>query len=272
MIRQIDREAMQRLRDLGEAGAPSPRPRIALSFIGHSMGGLIVTNAIYLLDAFGKDVIRTYLSGRLRPEMATSEREGEDDEVPGRIGHVFTLMRFVLISPDIPAEALLADRANFLASSLRRFREAYLFSNEGDEVLRAISTSVNYFTFPTMNLFMATGSATPKSSPALLAPRRPAQSCSTFFASGTETLSFLSGKTTRAQKPAAVARAFTFFDCTDYKDGEPSRGMLTEALNFKRNDPTASIPLWSNSGCSFCIYWVASMCMAAISTAQSPNG
>ena len=245
VIRQIDREAMQRLRDLGEAGAPSPRRRIALSFIGHSMGGLIVTNAIRVLsDVFGKDVIRTYLSGRLRPEMATSEREGEDDEVPGRIGHVFTLMRFVLISPDIPAEALLADRANFLASSLRRFREAYLFSNEGDEVLRAISTSVNYFTFPTMNRIHGyrLGNTEILASAFGAAPPRP--NLLDILRVGTETLSFLSGKTTRGQKPAAVARAFTFFDCTDYKDGEPSRGMLTEALNFKRNDPTASIPLW----------------------------
>jgi hypothetical protein len=58
-------------------------------------------------------------------------------------------MRFVLASPDISAEALLSNRANFLASSLRRFREAYLFSNEGDEVLRQISTTANYFSFPT---------------------------------------------------------------------------------------------------------------------------
>jgi hypothetical protein len=62
---------------------------------------------------------------------------------------------------------------------------------------------------------------------------------------GTETLSDLSGETTRGQKPAAVARAFTFFDCTDYKDGDPPRGMLTEALNFKRNNPKAGIPLWA---------------------------
>jgi hypothetical protein len=41
-----------------------------------------------------------------------------------------------------------------------------------------------------------------------------------------------------------VARAFTFFDCTDYIDGTPPKGMLTEALNFKRNDPNAAIPPW----------------------------
>jgi Putative serine esterase (DUF676) len=245
VIRQIDREAVQRLSDLGERGGLSQRPRIALSFVGHSMGGLIVTNAIRVLsDVFGKDVIRTYLSGRLRPEIAARQREGEDDEVSGRIGHVFALMRFVLISPDVPAEALLADRANFLASSLRRFREAYLFSNEGDEVLRAISTSVNYFTFPTMNrvhgyrlgnteILASAFGATPSGHDQL-----------DLLRAGTETLKSLSGQTTRAQKPGAVARAFTFFDCTDYKDGDPPKGMLTEALDVKRNDPNASIPLW----------------------------
>jgi pimeloyl-ACP methyl ester carboxylesterase len=244
VIRQIDREAVQRMSDLGERNGLSPRPRIALSFVGHSMGGLIVTNAIRVLsDVFGKDVIRTYLSGRLRPEMAAREREGEEDEVPGRIGHVFALMRFVLISPDIPAEALLADRANFLASSLRRFREAYLFSNEGDEVLRAISTAVNYFTFPTLSRVYGyrLGNTEILASAFGATPSGPNQL--DLLRAGTETLKSLSGQTTRAQRPAAVTRAFTFFDCTDYKDGEPPRGMLTQALNFKKSDPTASIPL-----------------------------
>ena len=245
VIRQIDREAVQRLSDLGERSAPSPRQRIALSFIGHSMGGLIVTNAIRVLsDVFGKDVVRTYLSGRRRPEMAAREREGEDDEVPGRVGHVFTLMRFVLISPDIPAEALLADRANFLASSLRRFREAYLFSNEGDEVLRAISTSVNYFTFPTMNRIYGYRLGNTEILASAFGAISPGHDQLDLLRAGTKTLKWLSGKTTRAQKPAAVARAFTFFDCTDYKDGDPPKGMLTEALDVKRNDPNASIPLW----------------------------
>jgi Putative serine esterase (DUF676) len=245
VIRQIDREAVQRLSDLGETGARSHRRRIALSFVGHSMGGLIVTNAIRVLsDVFGKDVIRTTLSGRLRPEMAAREGEGADDEVPGRIGHVFTLMRFLLVSPDIPAEALLADRANFLASSLRRFREAYLFSNEGDEVLRAISTAVNYFTFPTLSRVYGyrLGNAEILTS-GFGAP--PGQNSLDILRAGTRTLSDLSGEMTRAQRPAAVARAFTFLDCTDYKDGDPPRGMLTEALNFKRNNPTAGIPLWA---------------------------
>ncbi len=246
VIRQIDREVVQRLRDLGDREAPPQRPRIALSFVGHSMGGLIVTNSIRVLsDVFRKDVIRTYLSGRLRPEMAAREREGEGDEVSGRVGHVFSLMQFVLISPDIPAEALLADRANFLASSLRRFREAYLFSNEGDEVLRAISTAVNYFTFPTLRRVYGYRLGNTEILASAFGATPPGHDQLDLLRAGTQTLKSLSGQTTRAQRPAAVARAFSYFDCTDYKDGAPPKGMVTEALNFKRSDPTAGIPLWA---------------------------
>jgi hypothetical protein len=208
------------------------------------MGGLVVTNAIRVLsDVFGKDVIRTFLSGRLRPEMAIREREGDDDQVSGRVGHVFTLMRFVLISPDIPAEALLADRANFLASSLRRFREAYLFSNEGDEVLRAISTSVNYFTFPTMSRIYGYRLGNAEILASAFGATSAGHDQLDLLRTGTKTLKSLSGQTTRAQRPGGVARAFTFFDCTDYKDGDPPKGLLTEALNFKKSDPNAGIPL-----------------------------
>src|SRR6202023_3168306 len=48
-------------------------------------------------------------------------------------------------------ESLLAGPGNFFGPALSAFDEAYLFSNEGDEVLRQISTLANYFTFPTMS-------------------------------------------------------------------------------------------------------------------------
>lgn len=66
-----------------------------------------------------------------------------------QIGNAFKLARLVLVSPDIPAEALIANRANFLMNSIKQFEEVFLFSNEGDEVLRQISTTANYFSFPT---------------------------------------------------------------------------------------------------------------------------
>ena len=153
-------------------------------------------------------------------------------------------MRFLLVSPDIPAEALIADRANFLASSLRRFREAYLFSNEGDEVLRAISTAVNYFTFPTLSRIYGYRLGNAEILTSNFGATQPGPNQLDILRTGTKTLSYLSGETTRGKRPAAVARAFTFFDCTDYKDGEPPKGLLTEALNFKRNNPAAAIPLW----------------------------
>jgi Putative serine esterase (DUF676) len=147
VIRQIDLEAVKGLNRLRAEGESHQRKRIALSFIGHSMGGLVVVSAIRVLsDVFDPDAILTKLSGAPRSRTAG---QAADDQVSGTIGHVFDLMRFVLASPDIPGETLLANRANFLASSLRRFKEAYLFSSEGDGVLRSISTIVNYFTFPT---------------------------------------------------------------------------------------------------------------------------
>ena len=124
-----------------DGGKERPRAnRVQLSFIGHSMGGFVVTNAIRTLsDLFTTTV--SHIDDDYNPQKG--EKPSPD------IGHAFKLMRFVLVSPDIPAEALLSTRGNFLASALRRFDEAYLFSNEGDAVLRQISTLANYFVFPT---------------------------------------------------------------------------------------------------------------------------
>jgi Putative serine esterase (DUF676) len=252
VIRQIDREASGTL--VHTAGRA--RNRVSLSFIGHSMGGLVVTEAIRVLsNVFDKKAIRTTLSGRMRVQ---SEEEKPIGEAPGNIGHVFTLARFVLASPDIPAETLLSARANFLASSLRRFREAYLFSNEGDEVLLLISTIVNYFSFPTRrrNYGYRLGNVETLSEgfgkiadSGVLARLRV----------GDKTLADLSDQTSKAtpNELTDVANAFTYFDCTDYVDGPDNRGMLTEARNYKAGNPNGSIPwyehLWLLFRCSpFC--------------------
>jgi len=252
VLRQID-AAASKLADAEVAAGKPARPRIALSFIGHSMGGLVVTNVIRMLsDVFDPKVIRTYLSGVER-EGPGMDAPGGADEVTGKIGHVFTLMRFVLASPDIPAETLLADRANFLASSLRRFREAYLFSSEGDEVLRLISTTANYFSFPTRkrnfgyrlgNTEILSSGFGAVSNHHLLDELRV----------GDETLADLSSKTRRKkhrnfrkhQNPAEVAQAFTYFDCTDYIDEPGSKGILTEARNYKAHDPNGRIPYFEH--------------------------
>ncbi len=242
VIRQIDLEAVNALNRLGVAREAQPRKRIALSFIGHSMGGLVVVSAIRVLsDVFDPDAILTKLSGAARPRTTLQTSNGQ---VSGAIGHVFDLMRFVLASPDIPGETLLANRANFLASSLRRFKEAYLFSSEGDGVLRSISTIVNYFTFPT-------GSRTygyRLGNTEILTsdfPKPVVGDVLKLVRVGRKTLAQLSTETAEGN-PSEVANTFTYFDCTDYKDGEPPRGMLTEARNYKRNNPNAPIPLYEH--------------------------
>ncbi len=109
--------------------------RIKLTFIGHSMGGEVVTRAVRnLSDVFDLNSVGTL---------------GLTDKLPASgIGRVFSLERLILISPDIPISTILSGRANVLRSSLRRFKEAYLFSNEGDLALRLASTVANYFSFP----------------------------------------------------------------------------------------------------------------------------
>jgi pimeloyl-ACP methyl ester carboxylesterase len=132
IIRQIDKKLAKK---------DERRNQVRLSFIGHSMGAYVVTNVVRILsDVFSPASIRAGLNAR--PDHTPAS-------VSSNIGKVFRLKRLVLVSPDIPAEALISSRANFLSASLLRFEEAFLFSNEGDEVLRQISTTANYFSFPT---------------------------------------------------------------------------------------------------------------------------
>lgn len=113
---------------------------IKLSFIGHSMGAHVVTQAVRILS----DVFDPRSVGIINNEKA--------GKIPSpRIGQVFCLGRLILVSPDIPVLTITSGRSNFLRSSLRRFEEAYLFSNEGDLALRLASTAANYFSFPAVS-------------------------------------------------------------------------------------------------------------------------
>lgn len=103
--------------------------KIKLSFLGHSMGGLVVTHVVRILS----DVF---------------DSRSVDQQPKAEVGTVFKLERLLLASPDIPVLTIISSRANFLASSLRRFAESYLFSSEGDVALRIASTAANYIAFP----------------------------------------------------------------------------------------------------------------------------
>ena len=251
IIRAIDREVMK-LRS-GEA-APIHHD-VQLSFIGHSMGGFVVTNTIRTLsDVFSTPVEALNEFGAAGPVPAPHLQ---------RIGNVFKLKRFVLVSPDIPAEALLSNRGNFLASVLSRFEEAYLFSNEGDEVLRQISTLANYFVFPTKNRkhgFRLGNVEILSSNFGLIDPARAGGFLRTLrignltlqelYASLDEAESRRQpNEKRRARGQISLPEVFTYFDCTDYVDQDESgekRPLLTFAKWTKRHDRSAKMRFYSH--------------------------
>ena len=118
------------------------RQRVRMSVVGHSMGSVVTTNMVRILsDAFKPSGVG---------ENPCSEDDSDKDKSPGsELGETLELSRLILVSPDLPAEMLMTRRANYLASSLRRFKEAYLFTNEGDVVVRYIAGLANYFSLPT---------------------------------------------------------------------------------------------------------------------------
>lgn len=133
-IRQIDQALVEDER--------FNKSRVRLSFISHSLGCEVVTQAIRILsDVFEPNSIET------------SEENLTGKNPSSKIGRVFSLGRLVLVAPDIPVESILSGRANFLRSSLRRCEEAYIFSNEADLALRLASTAANYFSFPARTRF-----------------------------------------------------------------------------------------------------------------------
>ncbi len=138
LIRQIDNTVVKASPNQDRAKKEEDKNnRIKLSFVGHSMGGFVVTNTVRILS----DVFDSSSVGSL--DITKAEKKPSHF-----IGNVFSLERLILVSPDIPAETIISQRANFLQSSLRRFKEAYLFSNEGDMALRLASPIANYFVYP----------------------------------------------------------------------------------------------------------------------------
>jgi pimeloyl-ACP methyl ester carboxylesterase len=222
IVRLIDTRLDERQKDLGAENG-----RADLSFIGHSMGGFVVTNAVRILS----DVF----SPAAKPKTVASGVGAVNDDVDleerSHIGKVFRLRRLVLVSPDIPAEVLLSGRANDLRSSLDRFQEAHLFSNEGDEVLRDISTTANFFTLPTKrrefgyrlgNAGVLTEWGITKG--ITLDKLR----------IGARTLAQLYDALDSNQFQDSLARRFTYFDCTD--SIENGQGVVTVVQPGKPSD------------------------------------
>jgi hypothetical protein len=228
IIRQLDQEVFKVIkRDYPEAitdavddKRPALKKRVKLNFIAHSMGGFVTTNAVRILS----DVFDPQSIGQI---------DCSGKAPPADIGRVFCLGRLVLASPDIPAQAIITGRANFLRSSLRRFEEAYLFSNEGDLALRIASTAANYFSFPTHSREQGhrLGNVTVKPiskgtdpeygvvNDRYLATYTKESRSINYLEINTVNsaipLSKLDGKDNRE---VAIANLFTYFDCTNYCD------------------------------------------------------
>ena len=251
IIRAIDHEVVKHRRRQGLND--EPEKRIQLSFIGHSMGGFVVTNTIRTLtDVFKTPVEALNHYGANAPPSAPHMK---------KIGNVFELKRFVLASPDIPAETLLSSRGNFLASALSRFEEAYLFSNEGDEVLRQISTLANYFVFPTKSrnhgfrlgnveiLSRNFGLIDVKEDDFLRVLRIGNLTLQELY-DALEDAKARRNPEASEPVPARLPRVFTYFDCTDYvepvSDRKEPLGMLTFAKWRKRNDAKARLRWYSH--------------------------
>jgi hypothetical protein len=222
-------------RKLIEEANPGDKIRIKVSFIAHSLGSEVTTHTVRILsDVFDSSAV-----------------EGH----PGSaIGDVFSLGRLVMAAPDIPIESVLASRANFLKSSLRRFEEAYVFSNEGDLALRLASTAANYFAFPFRSRLRGykLGNITAKrdrdrkkicygilnfnfdtgetgSSEESLEIRASTQqrvvlkNLKQEQQRASQTLNFIEAD--------VIANGFTYFDCTDYVEKNP-KGMLRGILSL----------------------------------------
>jgi hypothetical protein len=203
--------------------------RISLSFLGHSMGGLVITNVIRILS----DVF---------------DRRSIEYNPTAEIGNTLRLGRLILASPDIPVLSVVSSRANGLASSLRRFDEAYLFSNEGDLALRLASTAANYISFPSRNHFhghrlgsiairndlYSKGIINLSTLQQYYSTERtlyeavsddPCDILKCLFIThtssavdGYQCLGDLFEYEHNLSSPVSLADLFTFFDCTDYKD------------------------------------------------------
>lgn len=250
VIRAIDSEVMR------QRGGKGPSNDIELSFIGHSMGGFVVTNTIRVLsDVFAREISTLNSFG-------ANETPGIVEPASQPIGNVFRLMRFVLVSPDIPAETLLSSRGNFLAAALSRFQEAYLFSNEGDEVLRQISTLANYFVFPTKSrnhgfrlgnveiLSRHYGLINVKAADLLQVLRIGNLTLQDLYDALEQAKARRQPNAAPAAAHAELPAVFTYFDCTDYVDAdEPGvrpHPLLTFARRRKRNDARARLRWYSH--------------------------
>ena len=229
---------------------------VSLSFIAHSMGCFVATQTIRVLSDVFDPAATNHWNGTTAGPFG-----GITVVAPGvaggmidlqKIGNFFRLKSLILASPDIPIWAITTGRANFLRTCLRRFEEAYLFTNDADMVLRLASTVANYFIFPSnsriggyrLGNLTCTGTRS--------------YSEVTLDATGLGIRAF-SKNLNLADKPFAsltggVYQPFTVVDCTDYQDrpvtgvGKHQRWLSVLTAN---NSSTSSLNYFLTAFCHF---------------------
>jgi pimeloyl-ACP methyl ester carboxylesterase len=270
LIRQLDKALVQSTpgQTPKEQATHLKQNRIRLSFMGHSMGGFVVTNAVRILS----DVFDTRSIGDLNLHTCQAQPSSA-------IGNAFSLGRLVLVAPDIPAETLISGRGNVLRTSLRRFEEAYLFSNEGDMALQLASTTANYFSFParTRDAGYRLGTVTvrrrafaedeweqlmPQEQYGMVNLRPDGRLVtaqpflSYLFGSGKKSLQERQTEVGLTGQQQSIAELFTYFDCTNYRETipDPKTGKPTSKGIVSLATGKASLGFWD----FFALIWAFS--------------
>lgn len=115
------------VRDL-EIGLDAMHIRVAFDMVGHSMGCLMLVNAVRIMSDF------FHLPGAV-------------DRYLG-YGRAIELRTLVLAAPDIPAALVSPTRNNYFLTALRRFAAVHVLSSDRDIVLKWASTLVNWVSEP----------------------------------------------------------------------------------------------------------------------------
>ena len=111
-----------------ETGLAVMGVRVVVDMVGHSMGCLLLVNAVRVMSDF-------------------FHRPGA---MPRTLGHrgAFLLRTLVLCAPDIPAALASPERNNYFLSSLRRFASVHVLSSDRDIILKWASTLANWTSEP----------------------------------------------------------------------------------------------------------------------------
>ncbi|MEY4352785.1 MAG: hypothetical protein RLZZ609_1026 [Cyanobacteriota bacterium] len=213
---------------------------VKLSFLAHSLGCGVTTNAIRIMvDAF--------------PSQDPAARKSIS-----QISSSLSLGRLLLVAPDIPIESVIPRRSNVLVSSVERISECHVFTNEGDLALRLASTAANFFSFPARSIYSGyrLGNLTARHfanehdrhgifqriSYGIIPP----MDGSDLPASKLELRASNAEHRNLAEPPfgpwfdrseTGLTNRMSYYDCTDYIDRlaphEPSRGLLTAARSLR---------------------------------------